>query len=158
MDTFANSLKFRVRLFSLLNNTGKRENNMRKILLCAAAVTGLAGGLGVAPAAQAQVSINVAIGVPPPAPVYEAVPVARPGYVWAPGYWDWDDRGHKHKWKKGKWERERAGYVYEAPRWVQASGGWVLMPERWDGRGDGGYGKKDKGYHCPPGHAKKGEC
>jgi len=34
----------------------------------------------------------------------------------------------------------------------------VLVPERWDGRRDGGYGKNDKGYHCPPGHAKKGEC
>jgi hypothetical protein len=127
---------------------------MKRFFLCATVVTGLMGTLGMAPAVHAQVSVNVSIGVPPPVPVYETVPMARPGYVWAPGYWDWDDRGHKHKWKKGRWERVRAGYVYEAPRWVQARNGWVLVPERWDSRPD----KKDKGYHCPPGHAKKGEC
>ncbi|MDF3832791.1 hypothetical protein P3W85_07510 [Cupriavidus basilensis] len=131
---------------------------MRKVLLCAVAAAGLAGGLGAAPCALAQVSVNVSIGVPPPAPVYEVVPVARPGYVWAPGYWDWDDRGHKHKWKKGRWERARAGYIYEAPRWIHARDGWMLQPERWEGRGDGRPGRGYKGYHCPPGHAKKGEC
>ncbi|KWR92088.1 YXWGXW repeat-containing protein [Cupriavidus sp. IDO] len=129
----------------------------------------LGTGLTYATAAMAQVSVDIAIGVPPPAPVYEVVPAPRPGYVWAPGYWDWDDHYHKHAWKKGRWERERPGYVYESPRWVQASGGWVLVPGRWNDRGrhydhddydhdDHGHGKKDKGYHCPPGHAKKGEC
>jgi hypothetical protein len=101
-------------------------------------------------------------------PVYEVVPPPRAGYVWAPGYWDWDDHGHKHAWKQGHWVSERPGYVYEQPRWVRASNGWVLQPERWNrgqGRGDDddqGHGHDHDrgrgGYHCPPGHAKKGEC
>lgn len=116
----------------------------------------ICGGLATGQSAQAQVSVNIAIGVPPPAPIYEVVPAPRPGYVWMPGYWDWDDHYHKHAWKKGRWEHERPGYVYESPRWTQSRDGWVLVPGRWDDHR--GKGKGSKGYHCPPGHAKKGEC
>jgi hypothetical protein len=124
----------------------------RAVLLAAFLCGGLAAGLP----AQAQVSVNIAIGVPPPAPVYEVVPAPRPGYVWAPGYWDWDDHYHKHAWKQGRWERERPGYAYESARWIQSRDGWVLVPGRWDDHR--GKDKGAKGYHCPPGHAKKGEC
>ena len=107
----------------------------------------------------AQVSINIEIGVPPPAPLYEVVPAPRPGYVWVPGYWGWDAPGHKHRWKKGRWEHARPDFDYIPPQWQQTSQGWVFVPEHWEGRGKPGKGKKDKGYgHCPPGHAKKGEC
>lgn len=135
----------------------------RALLLAALLGSGLAFGT----ASMAQVSVNIAIGVAPPAPIYEAVPAPRAGYVWVPGYWDWDDHYRKHAWKKGRWERERPGYVYESPRWIQSRDGWVLVPGRWD---QGGYkdkghkgdkGHKDKGgkgNHCPPGQAKKGEC
>nr|WP_224788874.1 hypothetical protein [Pandoraea terrae] len=119
-----------------------------------------------ASAAHAQVSVNVGIGIAPPAPIYEPVPPPRAGYVWAPGYWAWDDYGHKHKWKRGRWELERPGYAYESPHWERGGGGWVFVPERWDDR-RGRYDRRDEydkhydkrgGYHCPPGHAKKGEC
>lgn len=143
------------------------------VLLCSA--------LAASPGAMAQVSVNIGINVPPPAPVYEVVPAPRPGYVWTPGYWDWNDRYHKHAWKQGYWVAERPGYVYESPRWVQASNGWLLVPGRWDDRrgpdrrydrehdhhrghdhdryDDYDHGRHGGGrYHCPPGHAKKGEC
>jgi hypothetical protein len=81
----------------------------------------------VTPAA-AQASLNVSIGVPPPAPIYEAVPVARPGYVWAPGFWRWE--GTRHVWAPGHWMGERRGY-----HWV---------PDRWDHHGNG--------YHHEEGH------
>ncbi|WP_370649056.1 hypothetical protein [Cupriavidus sp. EM10] len=60
------------------------------------------------------------------------MPAPRPGYVWAPGYWMWDDHYRKHAWKRGHWETARPGYVYEQPRWVRASNGWVMQPERWN--------------------------
>lgn len=145
--------------------------NRSRLAMLVSAIWLAASCLG-ASSAHAQVSVNIGIGVAPPAPIYEVAPPPRAGYLWAPGYWAWDDYGHKHKWKKGHWQRARPGYVYESPRWVQGRGGWVLVPERWDDRrnrhdrGDR-YGKHDKydrydrhggGYHCPPGHAKKGEC
>lgn len=150
-------------------------------LRAAAGAALIAAAAALAPAAVAQVNINIGIGTAPPAPIYEAVPAPRPGYVWAPGFWSWDDHYRKHAWRQGHWVAARPGYVYESPRWVRASNGWVMQPERWnhgpdydryhggppgdyrgddrrdrryDDRGPGG----PHGYHCPPGHAKKGEC
>lgn len=136
-----------------------QDKVQRHLVRAMTGATLLAATLAFTPAAVAQVNINIGIGTPPPAPIYEAVPAPRPGYVWQPGYWAWDDHGHKHKWKQGKWAKDRPGYVYESPRWVQASNGWVMQPERWN-QGPGDHGKhKDKGGKgCPPGHAKKGEC
>ncbi|MGO4305350.1 MULTISPECIES: YXWGXW repeat-containing protein [unclassified Cupriavidus] len=146
----------------------------RTVVRAVTAAALLWSAIAFAPSAMAQVNINIGIGVAPPAPVYEVVPGPRPGYIWQPGYWDWDDHYHKHNWKKGKWAKARPGYVYESPRWVQASNGWVMQPGRWnqgpdwDRRGhdhdhdydhDHDHGHRGKGgYHCPPGHAKKGEC
>jgi hypothetical protein len=61
----------------------------RKLLL---ATLWLAAAASMAPAvSSAGVSIDIDVA-PPPARV-EVVPDARPGFVWAPGYWEW--RGHR---------------------------------------------------------------
>jgi hypothetical protein len=121
--------------------------------------------------AVAQVSISVNIGTEPPPPRYERIPAPRHGYVWAPGYWDWN--GHAHAWREGHWERARSGYVYERPEWRQDNGQWRLNKGGWkrekkhhDRDDDHDHGKHDKhdkhdrhdDDHCPPGQAKKGYC
>ncbi len=63
----------------------------------------------------------------------EAVPAPRVGYVWAPGYWNW--RGNHHVWAKGTWVRERPGYAYHSPKWVQRDGRWSQERASWS-RGD----------------------
>lgn len=103
--------------------------------------------------AAAQVSINVNIGSEPPPLRYERVPSPRSGYVWAPGYWDWN--GHTHVWADGHWVRERPGYVYERAEWYQENGGWHLRKGKW--KAHKGKHHEDR-YHCPPGQAKKGNC
>jgi hypothetical protein len=100
--------------------------------------------------AMAQVSINFNIGTAPPPPRYEAAPSPRSGYIWAPGYWNWD--GHRHVWSDGHWERDRSGYVYESPEWHQHNGQWQLNKGGWKS------GMNKNGHHCPPGQAKKGNC
>ena len=45
--------------------------------------------------------VDVDINVGPPPIVVENAPV-RPGYIYAPGYWDWDDAQHRHVWRKGE--------------------------------------------------------
>lgn len=141
--------------------------NRQRFLRASAGAALLWSATVFAPAALAQVNVSIGIGMPPPAPIYEAVPAPRAGYMWMPGYWDWDDHYHKHAWKQGRWAPARPGYVYEAPRWVQGSNGWILQPERWNRGPDYGRYRRDddddqgrghRGYHCPPGHAKKGEC
>lgn len=86
--------------------------------------------------AQAQTSVSVQIG--PPAPRYEVMPVARPGYVWVPGHWQW--AGSRHVWVAGHWLRERPGYYYTQPVWVQQGPRWVYHGGGWH-----------RGH--PPGHA-----
>lgn len=75
-------------------------------------------------------SIVVEIGVPPPPPRVEVVPVPRPGYVWTPGQWVWD--GYRHAWIEGHWTMVRAGYAYVPSRWEQRGDRWHYEPERWE--------------------------
>ena len=116
-------------------------------ILRAVALTAL---LGAGHSVFAQVSFNIQIG--PPAPLYEAVPVMAPGYVWAPGYWAW--HGDRHIWVRGRSMYQRAGYRWEPDMWEQRGTGYYRHPGRWEredaprmgqGHGNGnGKFKKDK--------------
>lgn len=81
------------------------------------------------PLASSAQNFSIVIGDAPPAPRFESVPAARPGYVWAPGYWNWD--GNRHDWVDGHWERERQGYRYRAAEWRRDDGGYRLNPGGW---------------------------
>ena len=83
----------------------------------------VAASVGFVPAATAApLSVDNRVG--PPAPRYEAVPAARRGYVWTPGYWD--QRGNRYGWVGGNWVRERSGYAYTQPTWVSDGGRYHL--------------------------------
>ena len=79
--------------------------------------------------------INVLIGTAPPAPVYEVAPPPRYGYVWAPGYYRWENG--RHIWTPGRWMAERVGYRWVPDRWEQGSNGWSYVAGRWDRNGNG---------------------
>ena len=78
---------------------------------------------------MAQTGFNVVINSAPPAPRFESVPAPRRGYVWAPGYWDWD--GGRHEWMAGHWEQERNGYQYYPGEWVRDGGRYRLHAGGW---------------------------
>jgi hypothetical protein len=101
---------------------GKLNNALRGTMLC------LALGLGAA-SLPAFAASRVVIRVAPPAMQVEEVPAPRAGYVWAPGYWRWQNR--QHVWAKGHWERERRGQRYESPRWEQKGDRYQFAPGRW---------------------------
>ena len=89
-----------------------------------------------APVAQAQQHTRTEVIVvkkAPPALRREAVPAARRGYEWVPGYWNWT--GRRYTWVGGHYEKVRAGYVYARPEWRRDRGGWVLERGGWQ-RGD----------------------
>lgn len=71
------------------------------------------------------------VNTAPPPVRYEAVPVARPGYVWSPGYWGWEDG--RYGWVEGSWLEERPGYVWVPARWEQHEDRWHFEPGRWSG-------------------------
>ena len=143
------------------------------IAMCAASV--------LPATAIAQVNLNFIIGQPPPPLRFESVPAPRVGYLWAPGYWDWN--GNQHVWSSGHWERVRPDYDYVRPEWRQENGQWRLQHGGWkrghhqkhegrhhddnegdrdrhhdEGRDDGERHGHGEGGHCPPGQAKKGNC
>ena len=97
--------------------------SMRKKILVAALAL---GAISVPIVSEARtVIVEVA---PPPARV-EVVPAARVGYVWAPGYWNWN--GHRHVWVGGRWVGERRGYHWEAHRWEEHEGRWHFREGGW---------------------------
>jgi len=99
-----------------------------KRTLTLAAMIGL--GAAFAPlSSMAQTSLSVVIGAAPPAPRFESVPAPRHGYVWAPGYWNWD--GSHHVWMAGRWEPERVGYRYQPSEWVRDDRGYRLHQGGW---------------------------
>jgi WXXGXW repeat (2 copies) len=53
--------------------------------------------------ARAQVDIEIQVDLaPPPLPVYDQPPMPDDGYLWAPGYWAWDD-DIGYYWVPGTW-------------------------------------------------------
>lgn len=77
--------------------------------------------------AVAQVDFELRFG--PPEPRYEILPAERPGYVWAPGYWDW--RNGDWVWVRGHWVRERPNMYYRSSRWEERDGRWVFRRGGW---------------------------
>jgi hypothetical protein len=104
------------------------ETIMKRSLSLAALLTLAAAAYAPLPS-MAQTQYSFAITSAPPAPMYEAVPAPRRGYVWAPGHWEW--RGHRHEWVQGYWIAERPGYAYAPAEWVRRDGGWYMQPARW---------------------------
>lgn len=116
----------------------------RKLALIAALAFAGGAAAGFAPQAPAQVSFSLSVGTPPPPLRYEAVPAPRPGYVWAPGYWNWS--GSRYVWIGGRWHHDRPGYVYVRPRWEHHDGRWVMRRAHWT-RSSHWRGHHDNGRH-----------
>jgi hypothetical protein len=70
------------------------------------------------------------IDVAPPPPRVVEVPPPRAGFVWAPGYWNWN--GRSHVWVEGRWVGERPGYRWAPDRWEQYNGRWRFVKGHWE--------------------------
>ena len=99
--------------------------SIRTGLFCAA--IGIAA-IAMSPVAGARVYLDV--NVAPPPPPEEVVPEARVGYVWAPGYYNYD--GHRHVWVNGHYIHERRGHHWVADRWDEHDGRWHHERGHWD--------------------------
>jgi len=120
-----------------IEDRGLETAMMKRTVLTLLAAVAVAAPVAVAAAvftpAAAQVSFNVLIGTPPPAPVYEVVPAPRVGYVWAPGFWRWEHE--RHVWAPGHWIPARAGNHWVPDHWVRVDGprgGWRHDPGHWN--------------------------
>lgn len=118
---------------------------VRSLALVAVAAATLSSAAIAAP-------VNIAVRVGPPPPRVEVIPAPRAGYVWTPGYWDW--RGNRHYWVNGAYVRERRGYVYAQPNWVQDGDRWRLHRGAW-ARGDRDRDGVPNRYDRHPGNPRR---
>ena len=105
---------------------------IKRTAIALLAVAAILAPAAMTPAA-AQVGVNISIGTPPPAPIFEAVPAPRVGYVWAPGFWRWEHE--RHVWAPGHWIAARPGHRWVADHWAHVEGphgGWRHEPGHWD--------------------------
>ena len=102
---------------------------MKSILAATAAVLiSTAAFAPVQAQAQSRTEVIVVREAPPPMR-REAIPNARRGYEWVPGYWSYN--GRRYVWERGHYERVRSGYVYQQPVWRQDRNGWYLDRGGW---------------------------
>jgi len=85
----------------------------------------LAGGISSASVLARGIVVEIA---PPPERV-EVVPVQRPGYTWAPGYWRW--QRNQHVWVKGHTIRARSGYTWAPDHWNQVENRHEFQSGHW---------------------------
>jgi hypothetical protein len=98
---------------------------MRQLLKTFAFATLL---LAPAAAANAQVSLGVRIGEPPPPRAYRVPPQPGPGYQWVEGYQY--PEGGRYKWHDGYWTRP----PYQGAYWVDPyHGDGQYYSGRWEG-------------------------
>jgi len=104
----------------------------RAVALIGLLVLGTAGGVAYTPPVQARTFVDVDVNLAPPAPRYERV-VVRPGYVWTPGYYRWNNQYRRHDWVGGVYIVERPGYRWRPHRWARGHGGrWRFQQGGWD--------------------------
>ncbi len=81
-------------------------------------------------AGLASAEIDVITDTPPPVPRAEREPPHRDGYVWAPGYWEWN--GRFFQWISGTWIAERRRFHWVADHWDAAGNRWHHVRGHWE--------------------------
>ena len=97
--------------------------------------------------ARAQIAVDVSVDVaPPPLPYYEQPPIPAEGYIWAPGYWAWDQVALDYYWVPGTWvEPPQPELLWTPAWWGWVDGRYGFHPGYW-GREVGFYGGIDYGF------------
>ena len=110
--------------------------NRKNLIATALAAGSLMGAASVAQAVPAVVAgtgahpQHVFVQPAPPAPIHEAVPAPRAGYIWTPGHYVWN--GSQYVWQGGTWLEMREGFAWKPAHWEQrADGSWVLVGGTW---------------------------
>lgn len=122
-----------------------RSANAIRLLVAAVAILALTA---VLPAhATAQVAIGISVGFPPPElPVYAQPICPGEGYIWTPGYWDWDPDDEDYYWVPGTWVlAPEVGFLWTPGYWGWGGSAFVFYPGYW-GPVVGFYGGIAYGY------------
>lgn len=101
--------------------------------------------MAVSAALHAQVRVAIAIG-PPLLPVYEQPICPGDGYLWTPGYWDYDYDVADYYWVPGTWIlAPEVGFLWTPPYWGWGGSGFLFYDGYW-GPTVGFYGGINYGF------------
>jgi hypothetical protein len=101
--------------------------------------------MAVSGAVSAQVRVAIAIG-PPVLPVYEQPICPGDGFIWTPGYWDYDYDAADYFWVPGTWvSAPEAGFLWTPPYWGWGGSGFMFYDGYW-GPQVGFYGGINYGF------------
>jgi hypothetical protein len=79
--------------------------------------------------AQVGVQVNIA---PPAIPDYTQPPCPEDGYLWEPGYWNWDPNANDYYWVPGVWVAPpSAGVLWTPPYWDFVNGLYTFHAGYW---------------------------
>lgn len=104
-----------------------RKINRMLPALCLTGFVTLSGCVAYGP------GVGLRVGFGPPGFRTE-VALASPGagYVWVPGYWDWQAERADYFWVEGRWILPpHARAVWVAPRYERHHGGWYYRRGHW---------------------------
>jgi hypothetical protein len=132
-------IKARLKRFELIKPRKYMTNSrpiFRSVVVCAIATLTLSACV-VAPhpravyAQPAAVQPEIVVGIAPPPPYVEIIPVVPfAGAVWIGGYWGWS--GGRHQWVPGRYDYARPGYRWQAHQWSPGlHGNWYLRGGGW---------------------------
>ncbi len=110
----------------------------------------LAAGFLAAPApSRASIAIGISVGVaPPPIPVYTQPVCPGPGYMWTPGYWNYDPV-QGYYWVPGTWIMPpAAGLLWTPGYWGWSGAAFIFHAGYW-GPHVGFYGGINYGFGYP---------
>lgn len=91
----------------------------------------LCGFFAVSAPTFAQVGVGVVVSVAPPEiPLYDQPACPGDGYIWTPGYWDWD--GEEYYWVPGTWvEPPEVGFLWTPGWWGWRDNGFFFTAGYW---------------------------
>jgi hypothetical protein len=105
----------------------------------------LIGVLSVSGATYAQIRAAILVG-PPVLPVYDQPICPGDGYIWTPGYWDYDYDAADYFWVPGTWVlAPEVGFLWTPPWWGWGGSGFVFTAGFW-GPTVGFYGGINYGF------------
>src|SRR5215831_5458336 len=133
----------KVPVFSSSASRRMRKGNMKRSAFRWVLLSVIMMAFSAASFGQIAVGISVRIG-PPALPVYAQPVCPGPGYIWTPGYWDWnDDAGYY--WVPGTWVVAPIGMLWTPGYWGWGGGLYLWHPGYW-GPHVGFYGGINYGY------------
>ncbi len=137
---------------NFMSSGSKREWHLTGRLIPGALLLGMVATalLGLpAPSRAASIAVGISVGIAPPAiPVYTQPVCPAPGYLWTPGYWNYDPaRGYF--WVPGAWVMPpAAGLLWTPGYWGWSGAAFVFHAGYW-GPHVGFYGGINYGFGYP---------